>query len=168
MPASWSISTARSGSASRPHNTARVPSQRICHERHLLKRAGGGRSHLQQGRCGQGFYVADIMDRSITETDGCRYCQELPLPRWTWHLEPYRQPIPWFCWASGQVAQADVHERLNPETWRISGTLRQKTPCVSFIPFHSQRAFSCENSWNIYCYVLLLSHLMRFKFWPNI
>ena len=23
----------------------------------LLKRAGGGRSHLQQGRCGQGFYV---------------------------------------------------------------------------------------------------------------
>ena len=47
----------------------------------LLKRAGGGRSHLQQGRCGQGFYVADIMDLNITETDGCRDCQELPLSR---------------------------------------------------------------------------------------
>ena len=47
----------------------------------LLKRADGGRSHLQQGRCGQGFYVADIMDLSITETDGCRDCQELPLSR---------------------------------------------------------------------------------------
>ena len=33
----------------------------------LLKRAGGGRSHLQQGRCGQGFYVAGIMNRSITK-----------------------------------------------------------------------------------------------------
>ena len=69
--------------------------------------------------------------------------------------------------------QAKSHQLMymkgqDSEVWRIPVAFRQKTPCVSFIPFHSQRAFSCENSWNIYCYVLLLSHLMRFKFWPNI